>query len=219
MHPFSLSLTDFKEIAAFMKFKGLERQLLIMQLSLLWIFYYVLVYPSSLIKTRSENTGIFYLPSWWKEIKGKKVLALIVNLFPSQNSGWFHWKPLVSTHSKKVGFIIDEMIQEYTVFQGDKVPRSWEKGGHTWGRQFLPQLGAHISRGPRGTLSIFFSQLYPRGTGWLLRHCKDARSQTDKRNHFQLPERKPARNMTLIYSKVPHMPDPDSSRGEKIRLK
>ena len=30
MHPFSLSLTDFKEIAAFMKFKGLERRLLIM---------------------------------------------------------------------------------------------------------------------------------------------------------------------------------------------
>lgn len=111
------------------------------------------------------------------------------------------------------------MIQEYTVFQGDKVPRSWEKGGHTWGRQFLPQLGAHISRGPRGTLSIFFSQLYPRGTGWLLRHCKDARSQTDKRNHFQLPERKPARNMTLIYLKLPHMPDLDSSWGEKIRLK
>ena len=48
------------------------------------------------------------------------------------------------------------MIQEYTVFQGDKVPRSWEKGGHPWGRQFLPQLGAHYFQGTQGdTLYIF----------------------------------------------------------------
>lgn len=110
------------------------------------------------------------------------------------------------------------MIQEYTVFQGDKVPRSWEKGGHTWGRQFLPQLGARISRGPRRDTLYIFLPVIPMRDRLALKALQGFQV-SDKRNHFQLPERKPARNMTLIYSKLPHTPDLDSSWGEKIRLK
>lgn len=50
------------------------------------------------------------------------------------------------------------MIREYTFFQGDKVPASWEKGDHTRGRQFLPQV--HTLLWDPGDQSLDFSPSY-----------------------------------------------------------
>lgn len=171
MHPFPSHSLILKKLLLLWNLKRTGKAALIMQLSLLWIFLLCSVYPSSLIKPGARILYILPSITWWKEIKGKKSWHFYCQPFSSQNSGWFHWKPLVSTHSKKVGFIVD--LKWFRSTQSSRVTKSlgpWEKCGHaTWGRQFLPQLGAHISQGTQGD-TLFFSQLYPWGTGWLWRH-------------------------------------------------